>query len=154
MRKLPNKFLKFIYLVLGSLSLVLGVLGIILPILPTVPFFLLTAYFYAKGSQRFHQWFIHTKLYQSRISSLAEHQTMSLAGGLFLLILVSVMLLSVTLVFADNLIVAIILPVLDLVKYIYFIFKIKFTTRSELILLRQKFTVEAVSNPLEEEKSS
>jgi uncharacterized membrane protein YbaN (DUF454 family) len=46
---------------LGHLCLAIGLIGIPLPLLPTTPFLLLAAFFYARGSQRFHDW-----LYQHR----------------------------------------------------------------------------------------
>lgn len=42
----------------GCISMVIGIIGIVLPILPTTPFFLLSAFLYAKGSEKFHKWFI------------------------------------------------------------------------------------------------
>ncbi|MBI3195579.1 MAG: YbaN family protein [Ignavibacteriae bacterium] len=52
---------KFFFLTAGSLSVLLGVIGIVVPLLPTVPFLLLAAYLYAKGSERFYLWLIHHK---------------------------------------------------------------------------------------------
>ena len=52
---------KFLFLFAGSLCIVIGVIGIVVPLLPTVPFLLLAAYLYAKGSERFYLWLIHHK---------------------------------------------------------------------------------------------
>ncbi|MBI3189711.1 MAG: YbaN family protein [Ignavibacteriales bacterium] len=52
---------KFLLLFTGSLCIVIGVIGIVVPLLPTVPFLLLAAYLYAKGSERFYLWLIHHK---------------------------------------------------------------------------------------------
>ncbi|WP_424974696.1 YbaN family protein [Dinoroseobacter sp. S124A] len=49
----------------GSAALGLGVIGIVFPLLPTVPFLLLAAFCYARGSDRLHLWLIeHPRLGQ------------------------------------------------------------------------------------------
>lgn len=54
-RSYYNKMLKYLYLVLGLISLALGLLGIVTPGLPTTPFILLTAFLFAKSSPKLHQ---------------------------------------------------------------------------------------------------
>lgn len=49
---------RILWLGLGGLSLLLGAVGIFLPLLPTVPFLLLTAFCFAKGSDRLHDWLL------------------------------------------------------------------------------------------------
>ncbi|MCR5188100.1 MAG: YbaN family protein [Treponema sp.] len=67
---------KLFWLILGCLSLALGCIGIFLPVLPTVPFFLLTAFSFAKSSERLHTWFIATKLYKKHLESFVKKEGM------------------------------------------------------------------------------
>lgn len=45
--------LKFLWVLLGFLSLALGTIGIVLPILPTVPFYMATVFCFAKAQKGF-----------------------------------------------------------------------------------------------------
>lgn len=45
---------KFLFIVLGTISLSLGIIGIFVPGLPTTSFLLLTAYLWARSSERLH----------------------------------------------------------------------------------------------------
>ena len=52
---------------MGMISLALGVLGIFLPLLPTVPLVLLSAYCFARSSQRLHRCLVEHKHFGSII---------------------------------------------------------------------------------------
>jgi uncharacterized protein len=52
-----------LWLAAGFGALVLGAIGIVLPLLPTVPFVILAAFCFSKGSQRWERWMLeHPKL--------------------------------------------------------------------------------------------
>ena len=76
---------KVFFVALGCLSLALGVVGIVLPILPTVPFFLLTAFCFAKSSERLHSWFLGTTMYKKYIGSYMERKGMTVRANLTLI---------------------------------------------------------------------
>ena len=62
-----NRLMRYLWLGVGMTALALGTAGIVLPLLPTVPFYLLAAFCFAKSSERLHRWFAATKLYQKYV---------------------------------------------------------------------------------------
>lgn len=76
---------KVLFVTLGCVSLALGVVGIVLPVLPTVPFFLLTAFCFAKSSERLHSWFLGTTMYKKYIGSYMERKGMTVRAKLSLI---------------------------------------------------------------------
>lgn len=116
--------MKLIYFVIGLISMILGAIGVILPVLPTTPFLLLSAFCFAKSSQRFHNWFVSTKLYKNHLDSFVKERAMTLRTKVSLLTFASTMLL-IAMYFMDNLFLRLFLLCLIIFKYYYFIFRIK-----------------------------
>lgn len=114
-----SKVIKALYIILGFLSLGLGILGIIIPILPTTPFLLLTSFFFAKGSDRFHDWFISTKIYKNHLEEFIQTRAMTLKKKLCILLPVSAMLIT-TAIFVDNPYARTGIGLLIILKYYYF----------------------------------
>jgi len=89
---MANKSFKVFWLILGFLCLALGTIGVFLPVLPTVPFYLVTAFSFAKSSDRLHNWFINTKLYKKNLESFVERKAMTLKTKLSILISVTLVM--------------------------------------------------------------
>lgn len=70
---------RIIFVLLGCICLCLGTVGVFLPILPTTPFYLLTVFFFANNSQKLHDWFLGTELYQKHLESFVKGRGMMLS---------------------------------------------------------------------------
>ena len=51
-----SKVVRGVYLVVGAASLALGIIGLFLPLMPTTVFILIAAFFFARSSERLHDW--------------------------------------------------------------------------------------------------
>ena len=93
---------------LAFICIGLGCIGIVLPILPTTPLFLLAVVLFAKGSKRFHRWFLSTGLYQKYLADFVATRSMTKRTKIRILAFAKV-----------------ILAVVLLFHYAYFLFGIK-----------------------------
>lgn len=66
--------MKFLWITAGAISLALGIIGIFLPILPTTPFVLLTAFCWAKSSDRLYQKLLRHHLFGKMIRDWQQHR--------------------------------------------------------------------------------
>lgn len=119
-----NRIKKYLYIALGFIALGLGIIGIILPVLPATPFLLVTSYCFAKGSDRFHNWFINTKVYKKHLESFVNEKAMTMKQKIIILLFVNIML-AIPIILIDNLHMRLFLVGLICIKLYYFIFKIK-----------------------------
>ena len=69
--------MRTIWTIAGFICFGLGAVGAFLPLLPTVPFMLLAAYCFARGSERFHEWLITHPRFGPPILDWQEHGTIS-----------------------------------------------------------------------------
>ena len=123
--------MKYIYFVLGLLCVALGGIGVILPILPTAPFLLVAAFCFARSSERFYQWLIHTSMYQTHLEQLVTTGQMPLKSKITILAVVTPLLL-IAFFTMHNLPGRITIIVLIVIKWYVFLFRIK-TAPSEKV---------------------
>ncbi|MEX0348334.1 MAG: YbaN family protein [Paracoccaceae bacterium] len=55
--------MRFLWAALGLICVGLAIIGVALPLLPTVPFLLLAAFFFARSSERLHDWLLSHRLF-------------------------------------------------------------------------------------------
>lgn len=131
-----SKIIRILLIILGFISLGLGCIGVVLPIIPTAPFLLLTSFCFVKSSYKFSKWFLNTKLYKKYLENFQKNKVMTLKGELFLLLGVSIMLLT-SMYFINNQVMTIVFSCLILCKYLYFVFNVKPVTKEEFVRLRE-----------------
>ncbi|WP_308780610.1 YbaN family protein [uncultured Clostridium sp.] len=126
---------KYFYITVGLISVVLGTIGVILPILPTTPFLLLASFCFARGSDRFNNWFVSTKLYKKHLDSFVRERSMTLKDKICILAFADFMLMF-PLILIDSIFMKAVIVVVILFKFYYFIFRIKTITKEEKIIRR------------------
>lgn len=121
---MKNKLRHSVYIILGFIFLSLGAVGVILPVLPTTPFLLLASYFFSRGSVRFNNWFLSTKLYKNHLEGFVTNRSMTMATKIRLLSFASsVLILSAFIV--KLFWVRVFIGFVVVFKYYYFTFHIK-----------------------------
>ncbi|MFR4338020.1 MAG: YbaN family protein [Lachnospira pectinoschiza] len=116
--------MKLLWLMIGIVSMVLGAIGVVLPVLPTTPFLLLASFCFAKGSDRFHKWFIGTKLYKKHLESFVTSRSMTLKTKLCILLPASAMLILAMLAMS-NIYGRVFIVFLIIFKYIFSLQELK-----------------------------
>ena len=84
-----NVVVRYVFLAIGAISFALGTAGIVLPLLPTVPFYMLTLFCLARGSERFHKMFLESSLYQKTVGAYERDKALTLRTKLSILLSVS-----------------------------------------------------------------
>lgn len=124
MKNIIKSPIKLLWLMIGIVSMVLGAIGVVLPVLPTTPFLLFASFCFAKGSDRFHKWFIGTKLYKKHLESFVTSRSMTLKTKLCILLPASAMLILAMLAMS-NIYWRVFIVFLIIFKYIYFFTRIE-----------------------------
>lgn len=115
---------KFFYVTIGLIAFALGSIGVVLPVLPTTPFLLLASVCFVKGSDRFNNWFVNTKIYKKHLETFVKERAMTLKQKITILAFADTMI-AIPFIIVDNLMMRITLILVVLFKLYYFIFRIK-----------------------------
>lgn len=114
--KAKRKVVRALYIVAGSLCLGLAILGIFVPGLPTTPLALLSAWLYAKSSDRLYKKLLDNKYLGPKIRDYHRKKGVTRRGKINILLLMSTMvLISSFVIVRDNLTVRYIILTLGLI---------------------------------------
>ena len=83
---------KILYIVLGCIGVGLGAIGAVLPLIPSVPFLLLSAFCFAKSSDKLNNWFTNTKLYKNNLETYVKGKGMTWKTKLKIIVSVTVLM--------------------------------------------------------------
>ena len=111
--------MKILFVTAGFLTLGIGAIGIVLPLLPTTPFLILTSILFAKGSDRFNNWFTESTFYKKHLKEFIETKTMTRKKKWTLLLFVDLMLL-ISFISIDIVMLRISILILVIVKHYCF----------------------------------
>ena len=110
---------KVLYIILGCIGLGLGALGAALPLLPAFPFLMLSAFCFARSSEKLHNWFTSTRLYKNNLESFVRGKGMTRSTKLRIMAVVTL-----TMAFGFVMMGRIILAIVWVCHILYFIFGI------------------------------
>ena len=88
-----NRIRRGLYLAGGILSLALAILGIAVPGLPVTPLALLSAFLFAKSSERLYNWLLSNRILGPRIRNYQRRKGVTRKGKLGIMLFMTVMVL-------------------------------------------------------------
>ncbi len=75
-----SRAVRHLWTAAGLVSFAIGAVGALLPLLPTVPFMLLAAFCFARGSEPFHRWLVDHPRFGRAIRDWQAHGAISRGG--------------------------------------------------------------------------
>lgn len=119
--------IKYLYIAAGFIFLGIGAVGIVLPVLPTTPFLLLSTYYFAKGSDKLHRWFMTTELYKNHVDKFLANRSLQLKSKIMILSFAT-FIMTISFFAVSIIYLKILLVVIAMYMYYYFFAKIKTET--------------------------
>lgn len=77
----------------GFIFLALGVMGVVLPLLPTTPFLLLSAFCFARSSEKLHDWLLHHPSFGPAIIDWRENGSISKRNKAYSMVVILITIL-------------------------------------------------------------
>ncbi|THD76854.1 DUF454 domain-containing protein [Thalassobius vesicularis] len=72
--------MRYVWAILGLISVAIGIAGIVLPLVPTVPMMILAAFFFARSSERLHNWLLSHPTFGPPIQDWQQRGAISAKG--------------------------------------------------------------------------
>jgi uncharacterized membrane protein YbaN (DUF454 family) len=86
--------IKLLLVLARTVALILGVVGIFVPVLPTTPFLLLTAFFYARSSEKLYRMLVQNKYIGPQIANFQATGKLTLKTKICSIITMGAMILA------------------------------------------------------------
>ncbi len=116
--------MRFVSIALGWIFVTAGIVGAFVPVLPTTPFLLLGAFFFARGSAKFHDRLTQSDFYTRHVQSSVKDGMMPVKTKVRIVTTAYIMLL-IPLITIDHLIIRVIIVGCMIMIFITFTFIIK-----------------------------
>lgn len=117
--------MKLFYFAAGILAFLLGSIGAVLPLLPTVPFYLLSAWCFARSFPRMDRWLRSRPLYQKAMEPFLNGDGLTMRQKISMMTGTTVVMVFAFAAMREVLIGQIALCCVWLFHVLYFVFRIK-----------------------------
>lgn len=102
-----RKYLRYFFILVGSLAVILGSIGVVVPGLPTTPFVLLASWCFYKSSPRLRNWLLQSFL-GKYIKDYTRQGGLTTRKRIYIILLMTTMVAISTIFFIENMIARIV----------------------------------------------
>ena len=102
-----RKYLRYFFILVGSLAVILGSIGVVVPGLPTTPFVLLASWCFYKSSPRLRNWLLQSFL-GKYIKDYTRQGGLTTRKRIYIILLMTAMVAISTIFFIENMIARIV----------------------------------------------